>query len=207
MASRKENNYFNMFIENVTYACKAAALLQKCFDNFNPEHLPRQMEAMHQIEHTADLAKHTMMKHLHREFLPPIDREDIMELSETIDDVTDCIEDVMLRLYMFHITSLREDAASFADLILSCCEAMLDMMEEFSVFHKSKVIGSKIIEINRLEENGDRLYMEAMHRLYINPTSSIEAFTWTSLYDCLEKCCDRCERVADVVERVILKNS
>ncbi len=75
---------------------------------------------------------------------------------------------------MFHITSLREGTgASFADLI-SCCEALLDMMEEFSVFHKSKVIGSKIIEINRLEENGDRLYMEAMHRLYINPTSSMK---------------------------------
>ena len=139
--------------------------------------------------------------------LPPIDREDIMELSGTIDDVTDSIEDVLLRLYMFRITSLREDAVSFVSIICDCCCALKKLMVEFPEFRKSKAIKDMIIEINHLEENGDKLYTEAMRRLYSESGDAVEILSWTAIYDRLEKCCDKCEDVADVVETVILKYS
>lgn len=81
------------------------------------------------------------------------------------------------------------------------------MMEEFSNFRKSKTIKSNIIEINRLEEEGDKLFTKAMHNLYATSTEATEILAWTSLYDQLEHCCDLCEDVADVVERVMLTNS
>ena len=97
----------------VNSACAAADMLCTVFDHYEPEALPGHIEAMHKIEHSADIAKHGTMEQLVREFLPPIDREDIMELSGTIDDVTDSIEDVLLRLYMFNIRTLRPEAQAF----------------------------------------------------------------------------------------------
>ena len=139
--------------------------------------------------------------------LPPIDREDIMELSGTIDDVTDSIEDVLLRLYMFNIRTLRPEAQAFAQVIADCCAALKTMMEEFPNFRRSKTIHTQIVEINGLEEQGDKLYTDAMHTLYADASTPVDVMAWTALFDRLEKCCDKCEDVADVVERVILKNS
>ena len=139
------------------------------------------------------------MEQLVREFLPPIDREDIMELSGTIDDVTDSIEDVLLRLYMFNIRTLRPEAQAFAQVIADCCAALKTMMEEFPNFRRSKTIHTQIVEINGLEEQGDKLYTDAMHTLYADASTPVDVMAWTALFDRLEKCCDKCEDVADVV--------
>lgn len=196
-----------MFAEAVSYSCTAANMLKEDFTDFDPSRLAVRIEEMHHIEHTADIAKHELMEKLMKEFITPIDREDILELSNTLDDVTDSLEDVLLQLYMFGITSLREDSLTFAAIINDCCHALKKLMLEFENFRKSKVIKDMIIEINHLEENGDRLYTEAMHRLYTNTPDTLEVLSWTTIYNCMEKCCDKCEDAADVVEAVILKYS
>ena len=207
MARKNENNYFKMFAEAVSYSCKAADMLKEDFTDFDPSRPAVRIEEMHHIEHTADIAKHELMEKLMKEFITPIDREDILELSNALDDVTDSLEDVLLQLYMFGITSLREDSLTFAAIINDCCHALKKLMLEFENFRKSKVIKDMIIEINHLEENGDRLYTEAMHRLYTNTPDTLEVLSWTTIYNCMEKCCDKCEDAADVVEAVILKYS
>ena len=161
MARKKETDYFEAFVGGVNSACAAADMLCTVFDHYEPEALPGHIEAMHKIEHSADIAKHGTMEQLVREFLPPIDREDIMELSGTIDDVTDSIEDVLLRLYMFNIRTLR----------------------------RSKTIHTQIVEINGLEEQGDKLYTDAMHTLYADASTPVDVMAWTALFDRLEKCC------------------
>ena len=163
MARKKETDYFEAFVGGVNSACAAADMLCTVFDHYEPEALPGHIEAMHKIEHSADIAKHGTMEQLVREFLPPIDREDIMELSGTIDDVTDSIEDVLLRLYMFNIRTLRPEAQAFAQVIADCCAALKTMMEEFPNFRRSKTIHTQIVEINGLEEQGDKLYRRHAH--------------------------------------------
>ena len=74
-------------------------------------------------------------------------------------------------------------------------------------FRKSTLLQEKIIEINGLEEEGDRLYTEAMHHLYTAEKDPLTILSWTTMYDRLEKCCDCCEDVADMVEQIIMKNS
>ena len=182
-------------------------MLKEDFTDFDPSRLAVRIEEMHHIEHTADIAKHELMEKLMKEFITPIDREDILELSNALDDVTDSLEDVLLQLYMFGIISLREDSLTFAAIINDCCHALKKLMLEFENFRKSKVIKDMIIEINHLEENGDRLYTEAMHRLYTKTPDTLEVLSWTTIYNCMEKCCDKCEDAADVVEAVILKYS
>ncbi len=207
MGRKKDHDYFSMLVDGVSYACDAAEELQKDLQSFDPVRLPQDIENMHKIEHAADLAKHEMLSKLLKEFITSIDREDILELSDVIDDVTDNLEEVLLRMYMYNITELREEAMQFIAIILACCNEMKTMMEEFPNFKKSKKIRDSIIEINRLEEDGDQLFVDAMKGLYRDGTDPVKVLAWTSLYEQLEYCCDSCEEVANVVERVILTNS
>ena len=147
------------------------------------------------------------MSELARAFITPIEREDILELMQELDDVTDDIEDVLIRTYIFHILSIREDALRFADIISRCCGEMLKMMKEFRDFRKSKTIHEMIVAINDLEEEGDRLYTEAVRRLFMHSKDPIELMVWREIFDRMEKCCDACEHVANIVESIIMKNS
>lgn len=207
MAKKENDFYFDTFAKGIFYANDAAALLQSCFEDYNASEMKQQIEKMHRIEHAADEVKHEMMQRLVKEFLPPIEREDIVELSHTIDDVTDAIEDVLMGMYIFNIGKLRSDVKAIVELISRCCSALKDMAVELHNFRKSNVLREKIIEINRLEEEGDRLYTEAMRRLYTEEKDAIAILAWTTLYDRMEKCCDGCEHVADMVEQIVLKNS
>lgn len=207
MARKKENDYFAMFSEGVSCSCRAADMLGRILADYSPAQLEQHIEAMHEIEHAGDSVRHGLTRHLLKEFITPIEREDIMQLATSIDDLTDAIEDVLLRLYMFNIQAIRSDAVEFVEVIARCCAALKDAVDEFRDFRKSETLRDKIIEINRLEEDGDALYAAAMHRLYAEETNAVSVVAWTTLYDRLEKCCDRCEDIADAIESVVLKNS
>ena len=207
MTGKRDHLYFELLQEGVRYAVEAAAQLQNDLEHFDASVLNQQIDTMHELEHQADLTKHQAMEKLIREFITPLEREDILGLTSAIDDVTDSIEDVLLRLYMFNIRTLRPEAQAFAQVIADCCAALKTMMEEFPNFRRSKTIHTQIVEINGLEEQGDKLYTDAMHTLYADASTPVDVMAWTALFDRLEKCCDKCEDVADVVERVILKNS
>lgn len=207
MAKKDNNFYFDTFAKGIYYAYDAAVLLQNYFNDFNTADIKAKMDEMHNIEHSADGVKHEMMRRLMKEFLPPIEREDIVELSHTIDDVTDAVEDVLLGMYIFNITTFRPEVKEFTDVIVRCCGALKEMALELSNFRKSTLLKEKIVEINGLEEEGDRLYTEAMRRLYTEENDAVSILAWTTMYDRLEKCCDNCEHVADMVEQIMMKNS
>ena len=166
MAKRQENNYFAMLGELVDYSAQAAQKLRECLTDFDPVRLPAQLEEMHAIEHAADLANHGLTDKLVREFITPIEREDIAALAAQIDNITDEIEDVLLRIYMFNIQMLRPELPRFLELIVSCTALLREVMTEFENFRRSKTIKEKIIGINDFEEQGDRLYREAIRALY-----------------------------------------
>jgi predicted phosphate transport protein (TIGR00153 family) len=167
MARKKEDNYFTTFVELVQYSCDAAVLLNEIINDFKVEELEIKMKEMHEIEHAGDKGRHAMVKKLAREFITPIEREDIIALGDAIDNVTDTIEDVLLRFYMFNITEMHEDAIKMAALIVQCCEALKEAVAEFANFRKSQSLHQLIVEINRLEEEGDALFVKAMRNLFI----------------------------------------
>ncbi|MDR3305875.1 MAG: DUF47 family protein [Clostridiales Family XIII bacterium] len=208
MATKKKDRYYDIFVEMSNFACDAAVFLREILVNYDPENLSAQMEKMHSIEHDGDVSRHSMTKLLAKEFITPIEREDIMQLSEAIDTVTDKVEDVLLRLYMFNIDVIRKDALVIADVLVKCTEAMKDTLEEFPHFKKSKTLNDKIIEINRLEEVGDKLYTDAVRGVFTDESlPAIRVFAWNMVFHYMEDVCDACEDVADVVEGVIMKNT
>jgi predicted phosphate transport protein (TIGR00153 family) len=200
-------NYFEAFVNLSKCSLSSAEILHKFLANFDPSKLSQQVVEMHDIEHNADIAKHDIMDHLVKEFLPPIEREDITSLSQEIDDVTDTVEDVLLFINMFNIKVIRPEILEFTELIVKCCTSMYEALVEFQNFKHSKTLRNKIIEINGLEEVGDGLYVKMMSNLYASSQDPIELMTWTEILHRLEKCCDNCEDVADIIEEIVLKNS
>ena len=207
MLGKKENNYFEMLSELVDYSFEAANLLESTLMNFNVKDIEKKIEEMHNIEHKADIKKHDMMSKLAKEFITPIERGDIIDIAHYIDNVTDDIEEVLRRIYMFNIQDIKKEAIDFSKIIIKNCFELKKIMKEFHNFKKSTEIHRIIININDLEEEGDRLYFNTIRELYVTSKDPIEIMTWTNTLKYFEKCCDACENVANLVESVIMKNS
>lgn len=207
MSKKSDSYYFKNFSKCAKCSVKAAALLQEILKDYSPEHLSEQIERMHEIERDADDHKDSMIQTLTKAFITPIEREDILSLSQNIDDVVDTIEDVALRLYMCNIQTIRPEAHLFSQLVMRCCEALKSVMDEFSNFKKSKSLKVLLVEINRIEEEGDKLFIESMHTLHTTVTDPVELIAWRDVFNYLERCLDTCEHTSDLVTAIILKNS
>ncbi len=207
MARKNEFDYFESFVKLSEYCCVAAKMLDEILIDYNSETLEEKMKKMHDIEHASDMQVHEIVRRLAKEFITPIEREDIVTLVHEIDDITDNIEDVLLHMYMYNVKIIKNDALRFSKLILQSCEELKLAFEEFKNFRKSKDLHDKIVRVNRLEEDGDNLYTEAVRKLHMASTNAIEIMTWTIAFNRLEKCCDSCEEAVNVIESVIMKNS
>jgi predicted phosphate transport protein (TIGR00153 family) len=206
MAKLQDNYYFQQFIKLVQFSVEAATFLKDILQNFDRRTLLADVQAMHKIEHAADLAQHELMQKLAKEFITPIEREDIIAICQKIDDVTDAIEDVLFRLYMYNVQTLRSDCGEFNDVIIEGCKALKLAIMEFPNFKRSRGIEPYIVEVNRLEEVGDRIYIDAVRRLFIEEENPVELIVWEELYHRFEKCSDSIEDVAGAIETVIMKN-
>lgn len=207
MAKKGDRYYFDNFIECVECSCRAAMLLKETLGSYSKDEMAKKREQIHDIEHEADMKKHELMYMLNKAFITPIEREDILSLAQNLDDITDTIEDVFLRIYICNVDSIKENALAMTDLVVSACEALKTAMEEFPEFRKSTKLKEYLIKINDLEEEGDHLYIEGMRALHTGGCSPIEVIAWRDIYSYLERCMDACEHAADVVETVIMKNS
>lgn len=207
MAKKSDRYYFDNFIACVDCSCRAAKLLGGLLKDYSREEFAEQREQLHEIEHEADVKKHEMMYVLNKAFITPIEREDIISLAQNLDDITDTIEDVFLRIYICNIETIKDTAVGMTDLVISACEALKTAMEEFPEFRKSAKLKEYLIRINDLEEEGDSLFIEGMHRLHAESGNPSEIIAWRDIYSYLERCMDACEHAADVIETVIMKNS
>ena len=194
MSKKQDSFYFENFLACTEYACQAAHLLEKVMEDFDPDTLPEKLDEIHVVEHAADEKKHELLDVLVKAFITPIEREDIMQLSQCIDEITDKIEDVVLRIYYNNVRSIQPDALELTGVVIRCCEAVRDLLAEFADF-------------KTMEEEADRRYIASMRALHTTCSDPLVILSWREIYIYLEKCADACEHVADVVEGVIMKNS
>lgn len=207
MARKQDAYYFDNFIACAEESCHAASLLRKVLGDFKPQELGKYLEEIHEIENRADGKKHEMLDRLAKEFIPPIEREDIVELSQHIDTVTDKVEDVLMRVYMGNAQEIEPDALEMTDVVIQCCEKVRELLTDFADFRRSKNLKELIIQINALEETSDRLFMRSMRKLHTECSDPLHIIVWREIYSYLERCADACEHVADTVESVVMKNS
>ncbi len=207
MAKAKDSFYFQNFLESIRVSKMAADKLQDIIKNYNHSVIEEDVAAIHEIEHMGDSKKHEMTREIVKAFITPIDRDDIVKISNCIDNVTDSIEDIIINLYTWNIKELRPDVVPFAELISSCCDAAEGLLGELHDYKKSQKIMNHIIELNRLEEKGDDLYIQDIRTLSIENADPYTVMAWREIYRSFETVCDCCEDLADAVEAIIIANT
>ena len=198
----KEEKFFEMFIEVAENIREGAILLEKMLgENADFRDLA---ESIKSLEHKGDRLTHELITKLNKTFIVPIDREDIYSLSATIDDVLDVIESVARRLVLFKIERIGENSSQLSHLLVRSTSEIVSAVSELR--NGMKVL-DHCIEINRLEEEADHIYHEALGKLFEFETDPINLIKRKELLETLETALDKCEDVANVIEGIIVKNA
>ncbi len=205
MALKQDINYFEVFNRMADCTKLAAEKLLDMLRNYTD--VAAKADAVHDVEHSCDGLFHEMRTELNRAFITPIDREDIMQIADGIDSITDAIEDVANLFDMLSISAVLPEAVTMAELIVRATDALAVAVKEFQQYKNSKKLGSLLIEVNHLEEEGDRLHRGVIKALYRN--ASLDVLTivkWKEIFDMEESVLDACEDVADMLEGLAIKN-
>ena len=208
MAKKPKFDYFDAFEEQVDIAAEEADILIEAIENFtSAEDLRETLAKAHEIEHRGDEVNHQIRVNVAADFITPIERADILELAQDLDDVTDMIEGVLQRFYMFDVHFMHPQAIEFARIIRKSLKALHKSMDTFREFKKVKKIRAMVADVNDLEEQADDLYVEAIRQLYTEEAeNAVRVEVWSRLFDRLEATVDACETVADTMSTILLKN-
>ena len=208
MAKKNKFDYFDAFEEQIEIALEESEILVEAIENFeSADKLEDILKCAHEIEHKGDQVNHAIHASVSVDFITPIERADILELAGRIDDVTDIIEGVLQRFYMFNIHFMHDDAIEFAHIINKSLKALRKSMENFREFKKVKKIRAMITDVKDLEEEADALYMNSIRKLYtVENEDAVRVEVWSRLFDRLEAACDACDAVGDTMADIVLKN-
>ncbi|MCX7710819.1 MAG: DUF47 family protein [Clostridia bacterium] len=203
--SRKEEEFYDLFIEAAEKSLEAAKLLEDLMSNYVD--VTKKIDDIEKIEHECDKHVHRILQKLNASFITPIDREDIYLIAKELDTITDSIEATAHRFKMYNVTSVRDDAKAMSKLITQCTSELRDLMSQMKSMKENKVLKQKIIEVNRLEDDGDRIFRTAVSKLFIAQEDATEVLKWKEIYEHLESTLDACEDVANIVEGVVMKHA
>ncbi|MDD2427688.1 MAG: DUF47 family protein [Eubacteriales bacterium] len=203
----KKVDFFGLLLDLSEYTIQAANFLEEILLEYDHASLPESLVEMHDIEHTADLMLHDLNHKLARGYTRQVKKEDVSDIAYLIDEVTDKTEDILMRFDMFNVHKLRSEAVEFAKLISRGSVTQANMIKEFRNFKTSLRVRESIVEINNIEEEGDRLYARSVRRLYRESNDPVEIIAWTEIFYRFERCCDSFEDVAQHVESIIIKNT
>ena len=208
MAKKGKFDYFDAFEKQVDIASEEADLLIEAIEGFtSSEELKDILVRAHEIEHAGDQVHHEILTAVSVDFITPIEPEDIIELTQDLDDIADMIEGVIQRFYMFDVHFMHDKAIEFAHIIQKSLKALRKSMDSFREFKKVKKIRAMVEDVNQLEEKADDLYVETIRQLYtIDAENAVRIEVWSRLFDRLEAVCDACKTVADTMSTIMLKN-
>lgn len=201
----KEIDFFEIFDKAATNLTKATSALVALMENF--DNLDARAKMIYEIEQEGDMLTHDIMRKLNKSFITPIDREDIHALASRMDDILDLIWGGVDRMVVFKITAPTPEAVEIAKDLHQTTEVLQKTIKELKEKNYSHV-QEHCIEINRLENRIDRIFRDALGRLFEDMGDHpLLIIKWKEVYEHLENASDRCEDVANVLEAIVLKNA
>jgi uncharacterized protein len=197
----KEREFFDLFEEAATNNVRAADLLDQMLRNY-PESHARARDIL-VCEHEGDRITHDIIHRLNHTFVTPIEREDVIQLASGLDDIVDLAEEVADYLGLYKIEAPMEQAQRLAHILLQCTRQIEQAMPRLRNFDD---IGHFTVEINRLENDGDRVTREAVAALFDDGIDPMVVLRWKDIYERLEAAIDACETIANTLESIVIKN-
>jgi predicted phosphate transport protein (TIGR00153 family) len=199
----KEEQYFGLFRQMTSHIYDAASKLAEMLAG-NPSDFQTHLDSIKTIEHQCDELTHSISKKLNSSFITPFDREDIYMLSNALDDIVDLIDDSARAVVMYNVRETTDYARQFGDVIQRMA---VQLHEVVSTLERPAGISPRLVEIHRLENEGDDLYHEAIGELFQGTPDPIRVIRWKDIYDKLETAVDRCEQAANIIESIIIKHA
>jgi predicted phosphate transport protein (TIGR00153 family) len=197
----REERFFDDFQALADELQRGARLLEAMLAPDRP--IWDKADEIKEVEHKCDFLTHEIIQRLNRTFVTPLDREDIYGLARSLDDVMDAIDASAAVVRLYKLACVRFGARELARIVTASTEqvrAALDFME------KRKGLLSYAVEINRLENEADRIHQQAVSQLFDDERDPIAIIKWKETFDFLEAATDRCEDVANVLEGVMVKH-
>jgi uncharacterized protein len=197
-----DREFFALFEEAGTNAVRAADLLDQLLRGW-----PDNKELGREIlicEQEGDRITHDLISKVNNTFVTPIDREDILTLASGLDDIVDFTEEAADYLNLYKIEAPMEQAQRLSHVLLQCTRQIAEAMPRLRGFRD---ISHFVVEINRLENDGDRITREAIAALFDGGIDPMVVIRWKDIYERLEAAIDACERVAHILESVVIKNA
>ena len=198
----RDHEFFDLFEEAGGNILRAAGLLEEMLLDY-----PEKNEIARDIlicEQEGDRITHDIIRRLNQTFVTPIDREDIYALASALDDIVDFTEEVADYLGLYKIEAPMEQAQRLAHILLEASRAIADCMPRLRNFSD---ISHYTVEVNRLENDGDRKVREALASLFETGIDPMMVIRWKDIFERLESAIDACERVAYILEGIVIKNA
>ena len=202
----KSNEYFDSFPILAHFSVECAEKILDFMKNFDVKKLEEVKSGVHEIEHKADEVKHRITEKLLKEFMTPIDREDIFELLKLIDDVTDSVEEISLKLYIYNYEELPPNVIPFMESTLCCIKSMERCLEAFPHYLDKEAFEPYVREVVKYEEEGDVFYIKNIHSLYLYEKDGFKRHKAEAMYTMLEDISDKCRETIRFVHNIALKN-
>ncbi|MFZ0748946.1 MAG: DUF47 family protein, partial [Pyrinomonadaceae bacterium] len=191
------------FKQMTLYIVDAARELKQMLADQQPNY-KEYSQRIKRLEHACDELTHTISTKLNKSFITPFDREDIYLMSSALDDIVDLIDDAARAIIIFDVTEIRDYAHDFANVL----EKMTEQLREIvAILQKPKNITQRLVEVHRLENDGDDIYHAAIAELFHEEKDPLTVLKWKEIYEKMEAAIDRCENVANIIESVIIKHT
>lgn len=198
----REESFFDMFVEMAENIHDGAQGLADLLANYTD--VPAKVARIKEIEHRGDDITHNLITRLNQTFITPFDREDIHELSSKIDDVLDLTDAAASRMVTYHVDRVRPGVPELAKILLA---ATAQVAAAVRALGKHDRILDHFIEINRLENESDRLCRSLIAELFEGEKDPVQIIKWKEIIEVIETAVDKCEDVANVLEAVTLKSA
>jgi uncharacterized protein len=198
----RDRVFFDLFTEAGQNTLRAARLLQEMLQQWPDERgLAREILL---AEQEGDRITHDIAQRLNSTFVTPLDGEDIYGLATQIDDVVDYIEETADFMVLYRIEAPMEQSLEIAEVLVKSCEQLALALENLRGF---KDLERYWIEIHRLENDGDRLYRDAVASLFANGIDPMFVIRWRDIFLRLERAVDATETAAHILEGIVIKNA
>jgi uncharacterized protein len=194
--------FFDLFEEAAANVVRAADLLDQMLSRW-----PDGAESARDIvvcEQEGDRITHDIHQRLNKTFVTPIDREDILELTNDLDDIVDYVDEVADLMGLYKIEAPMQQSQRLAHILLQACRQIAEAMPRLRTFAD---VSHYTVEITRLENDGDRVSRDAVASLFDEGIDPMVVIRWKDVYDRLERAIDATEHVANTLQAVVLKNA
>lgn len=202
----KEDKFYNMLSQSADLVNESAKVLRESLDHLDTKN--EEAKKIADLEDKGDELVRVLIGELNESFITPIDREDIYEIVKEMDNVLDSMNSIVHRFIMFDISKSTEELKTICDLLLDATNGLCDIMVELKTKGcKSKDILNKIMNVSAIESKADKVFRKTVAVLFKSETNPIEVIKWKEIYQLVEDTIDKCEKIVNIIEGVVIKNA